>query len=195
VLEDKLSVSLVIFFLLFVLYACDWGDNRAKISTDSGKQSEWKVYCDRELRFLIHYPPEMELKTKPPEITAEGRFNLLEWRVPGAEWFVVLHVHETPPETRTQSLSKWLEDWGGNLEETTLDGNVAAALRTSLFEAIFEKSVFFVEKSSYRVMEIRLVVPKIVDWMGPTEKIEPQYRSQEGIFDRMVKSIRAGECP
>ena len=119
----------------------------------------------------------------------------MEWRVPGAEWSVGLHVHEPPLEMRKRPLREWLEDWGGTLKETTLDGNVAAVLRTSLFEAIFEKSVFFVEKSSHRVVEIRLVVSKIVDWMGPAEKVEPQYRSQEKIFDRMVKSIRAGACP
>lgn len=192
---DKRSVSLVIFTLLFVFYACDWGDNTAKVSTDSGKESAWKTYCNQELQFVIHYPPEMELRLKPPEITAEGRFNLLEWRIPGAEWFVVLHVHESSPETRTQSLSKWLEDWGGSLEETTLDGDVQAVLRTALFEATYEKSIFFREESNHRVVEIRLVVPKIVDWMGPTEKIEPQYRSQEKMFGSMVKSIRAGACP
>jgi len=185
----------VISILLFVLYACDWGDNTGKISTDSGKQSEWKAYCDRELRFLIHYPPEMELKAKPPEITAEGKFNLLEWRVPGAEWFVVLHVHETPPEMRTRPLGEWLKDWGGDLKETTLGRDMPAVLRTALFEAIFEKSVFFREESHRSVVEIRLVVPEIADWMGPTEKIEPQYRNQEKMFDRMVKSIRAGACP
>jgi len=190
----KWSVNLAILMPLF-FYACDLGGDSGKVSTDPGKESAWKTYCNHELRFLIHYPPEMELRLKPPEITAEGRFNLLEWRVPGAEWSVGLHVHEPPLEMRKRPLREWLEDWGGTLKETTLDGNVAAVLRTSLFEAIFEKSVFFVEKSSHRVVEIRLVVSKIVDWMGPAEKVEPQYRSQEKIFDRMVKSIRAGACP
>jgi hypothetical protein len=185
----------VIPILLFTLAGCEGKDSGPKISSGAGKQSGWRAHCERELRFLIHYPPEMELRVKSPEVTAQGKFNLLEWRVPRAEWFVVLHVHEPSPATGTHSLSKWLEDWGGNLEETTLDGNVPAVSRTWLFEGIYEKSIFFPGASSHRVVEIRLVVPKIVDWMGSTEKIEPQYRSQEEMFDRMVKSIDVGECP
>lgn len=192
---DKWSVSLVILILLFLFPGCELEDNSRKISTGSGKQSGWKAYCDRELRFLIHYPPEMELRVKPPNTTSEGKVDLLEWRIPRLDWSVVLHVHEPPPERRRLPLREWLEDWGGDQEETTLGSDIPAVARMSLFEAVFEKSVFFVEKWSQRIVEIRLVVPNIVDWMGATEKVAPQYRSQERIFDRMVKSIRVGKCP
>lgn len=188
------SLSLAVLMSLLVFYACDSGDNSPKSSAGPGQQSEWQAYCGRQVGFSINYPAGMELTAKPPQITAEGKFNLLEWRVSRSEWFIVLHVHEPAPDTRAQPLKKWLEDVGGNLEETNLKGNVPALSRTSLFEAIFEKSVFFREISGDRVVEIRLVVPKIVDWMGPTVKVEPQYRNQERIFDSMVESIRVGEC-
>ena len=161
---------------------------------DSGRQAKWKVYCAREVGFSINYPAEMEVAPKAPQVTAEGKFSLVEWRVPRAEWFVVLHVHELPPETTTQPLKELLEDWGGYLEETKLADDVPAVLRTSLFEAIFEKSVFFRERSGHRVVEVVLVVPKIVDWMGPAEKVEAQLRDQGRIFESMVKSIRVGAC-
>ncbi|HEV1994540.1 MAG TPA: hypothetical protein VGR03_09425 [Candidatus Acidoferrum sp.] len=190
-----IQLSLAIPILLFAFAGCEVNDNGPKISAGSGKQSGWRAHCARELGFLIYYPPEMELKVEPSKITAEEQFNLSEWRVPGSEWFVVLHVHESPPEGRTPSLREWLQDLGGDQAEATLAGDIPAVLTTSLFEAVFEKSVFFVEKSSRRLVEIRLIVPNIADWMGPAERVAPQYRSQERIFDYMVDSIHVGKCP
>jgi hypothetical protein len=136
----------------------------------------------------------MEVTANAPQRTAEGGFGLVEWRVPRAEWFLALHVHELSPETAKRPLKELLEDWGGYLEETKLTDNVPAVFRTSLFEAIFEKSVFFREESGRRVVEVVLVIPKIVDWMGPAEKVEPQVRPQGEVFESMVKTLRLGDC-
>lgn len=176
--------------LFLVISACGERKNSSS-KAEGGSQS--KVYCDRDLQFSLRYPPEMELNASSPKITAEGKFNVIEWRVPRSEWFVVVNVHELS-KISTQPLRDWLADWGGSLEETILEGSVPAVLRTALFEAVYEKSIFFREKSGRGVVEIRLVVPKIEDWMGPIEKVEPQYRNQERIFDRMNTSIRVGEC-
>jgi len=177
--------------LVFVISACGERNNSP---SKAERSHEWKRYCNQDLQFSLRYPPEMQPNASSPKVTAEGKFNVIEWRVPGSEWFVVVNLHKLP-KISTQPLKDWLADWGGNLEPIKLQDNVPAALRTSLFEAIFEKSVFFREKSGHRAVEIRLVVRNIADWMGPPEKIELQYRNQERIFDSMVKSIRLGDCP
>ena len=187
------SKKVVLLALLLVMFGCNARRQDGQSFIGSERLAKWKAYCDRDLQFSLRYPPEMQLQANSPKVTAEGKFNVIEWKVPGSEWFVVVNVHELP-KISTEPLRDWLADWGGNLEEIKLQDNVPAALRTSLFEAVYVKSVFFREKSDHRVVEIRLVVPKMVDWIGPTDKVEPQYRNQERIFDSMVKSIRLGKC-
>lgn len=134
----------------------------------------------RGLGFSFILPPGMHGRSM-------GSLPTLSWALPGEKWFIILELHGVP---EGKTFREWMEEQGGVGGETVLAGGVPALTRASLFEAVYENSIFFLHRKMRRIVEIQLVVPEISDWMGPQEKVEPQYRAQNAIFNRIVKSIR-----
>lgn len=155
-------------------------------------ESDWREHCLEKLDLCLSLPTELQLRPDTTRARGKGVLFLEEWRTPGQEWFVAFYQYEIPAEWQVRPLRAWLEDWGGALEDTVLGEDLRAVSRIYLFEAVYEQSVFFRDGKSGKVVEIRLVVPNIEDWMGPMEKVGAQYRNEAELFDRIVDSVDFG---
>jgi hypothetical protein len=154
--------------------------------------SEPARYCHQAPRFSLVVPPGWNLGSARRQVTPVGEFDVARWEAQGSRAFVTLRLHTA---SAGETLTEWAGQLGGELAWTAMGGGVVALWRTSLFEAVYERSIFFRVGADPRIIEILLVVPGIRGWMGPARHTEPQYRAVRLAFDAIVHSIVVDACP